>query len=67
MVVSWIPAFNIREENPYLIQANPGLSAHADAITNYISLTWPGKKVYVVSRNNATEANRAAMFKKISN
>ncbi len=63
MVVSpWLPAFATDKENPYFIQLFPGLNAHAQAITTYILEEMPGKKVYVVARDNAVERNRIQLF-----
>jgi len=65
MVVSpWLPAFSVAEENPFFIQMNPGLGTHAEAITTYIASEWPGKKVFLVSRDNVAEINRLNLFKK---
>ena len=51
-------------ENPFLIQLYPGLSTHAQAITDYIRDEMPDKKVYVVTRDNAVERNRVQLFTK---
>ena len=68
MVVSpWLPAFNTDKENPFLIQLFPGLNAHAQAITMYIKEEMPGKKVYVVARDNVVERNRIQIFSKNTN
>ena len=65
MVVSpWLPAFTIAEENPYFIQATPGLATHAEAISNYIAVHWPGRKVFLVARDKEAEINRIALFRK---
>jgi hypothetical protein len=64
MVVSpWLPAFNIPSENPFFIQANPGLAAHASAITSFIQSQWPDKKVFLVARDIPAEINRLSLFK----
>lgn len=63
MVVSpWLPAFTNETENPFLIQLYPGLSTHAKAISEYIRDEMPGKKVYVVARDNPVERNRLQLF-----
>jgi hypothetical protein len=65
MVVSpWLPAFTNEKENPFFIQLFPGLSTHAQAIMEFIKDQMPGKKVYVVARDNAAELNRIQLFKK---
>ncbi|MDZ4747800.1 MAG: hypothetical protein SH808_04890 [Saprospiraceae bacterium] len=65
MVVSpWLPAFTMDSTNPFLIQLYPGLSTHAQAITEYIRDKMHDKKVYVVMRDNPVERNRAEMFTK---
>ena len=65
MVVSpWLPAFNVAVENPFFIQMNPGLGTHAEAITTFIASHWPGKKVFLVARDNVVEINRLNLFKK---
>lgn len=63
MVVSpWLPAFSGDSVNPFLIQLYPGLNTHAQAITEYIRDEMRNKKVYVVTRSNAVERNRAQLF-----
>lgn len=65
MVVSpWLPAFTGDSVNPFLIQLYPGLNTHAQAITEYIRDEMRNKKVYVVTRDNAIERNRAQLFTK---
>lgn len=65
MVVSpWLPAFNVAEENPYFVQVTPGLTSHAEAISDYIAEHWPTWKVFLVARNNASELNRISLFSK---
>ncbi len=65
MVVSpWLPAFTNDTENPFLIQLYPGLSTHAQAITDFISEEMKDKKVYVVTRDNVVERNRVQHFTK---
>lgn len=65
MVVSpWLPAFSGDSVNPFLIQLYPGLNTHAQTITEYIRDEMRNKKVYVVTRDNATERNRAQLFTK---
>ncbi len=66
MVVSpWLPAFTMDSTNPFLIQLYPGLSTHAEAITEFIRDKMRDKKVYVVTRDSPIERNRAQMFTKI--
>jgi hypothetical protein len=63
MVVSpWLPAFSGDSVNPFLIQLYPGLNTHAQTITEYIRDEMRNKKVYVVTRDNAVERNRAQLF-----
>jgi hypothetical protein len=50
--------------NPFLIQLYPGLSTHAETISEYIQERMRNKKVYVVTRDNPIERNRAQMFTK---
>lgn len=65
MVVSpWLPAFSGDSVNPFLIQLYPGLNTHAQTITEYIRDEMRNKKVYVVTRDNAVERNRAQLFTK---
>lgn len=65
MVLSpWLPAFNTAEENPYFVQVTPGLTSHAEAISNYIASHWPNKKVFLVARNTTAELSRLNLFKK---
>lgn len=67
LVISpWLPAFNIDTENPYFIQVLPGLNTHAEAIMNFIGDRYLTKKIYLVARNNPTEIQRLALFKKNS-
>ncbi|MEO7926184.1 MAG: hypothetical protein ABIR93_05585 [Saprospiraceae bacterium] len=66
VVSPWLPAFTIEKENPFFIQAVPGLTTHAAAIMDYISDEYRGKKVYLVARNNPGEINRLQFFKKNS-
>ena len=63
MVVSpWLPAFTMDSTNPFLIQLYPALSTHAQSITDYIHDRMRDKKVFVVTRDNPVERNRAQMF-----
>jgi hypothetical protein len=64
VVSPWLPAFSLDEENPYFIQAVPGLQAHANAITQFLARQWPSKKVYLVARDVPSEINRLSLFKK---
>ncbi len=65
MVISpWLPAFSMAVENPHFIQAVPGLPAHAETITRYLAEAFPGKKIFLVARNNPAEINRLLLFKK---
>lgn len=65
MVVSpWLPAFTMDSTNPFLIQLYPALSTHAQSITEFIRDKMHDKKVYVVTRDNPVERNRAQMFTK---
>lgn len=64
VVSPWLPAFNIDFENPYFIQVIPGLNTHATAIMDFIDDEFGSKKVYLVARNNPTEIQRLALFKK---
>ena len=65
MVVSpWLPAFTMDTTNPFFIQLYPGLSTHAQSITDFIGDKMPDKKVFVVTRDNPIERNRALMFEK---
>lgn len=66
VVSPWLPSFNTESANPYLIQLSPALSSHALVITEFIRDEMPGKKVYVVTRDNATERNRVQLFSKDS-
>ena len=64
IVSPWLPAFNIDSENPYFIQAIPGLNTHADAIMDFIDRSYDPWKIFLVARNNPTEIQRLALFKK---
>jgi hypothetical protein len=64
IVSPWLPAFSLPSENPYFIQAVPGLGAHANAITEFIATTWPFKKIYLVARDIPVEINRLSLFRK---
>lgn len=64
VVSPWLPAFSLPQENPYFIQAVPGLGSHASAITQFLSQTWPFKKIYLVARDVPAELNRLSLFKK---
>jgi hypothetical protein len=64
VISPWLPAFSTQTENPYFIQAVPGLGAHATAITNFLSQSVPFKKIYLVARDVPAEINRLLLFKK---
>ncbi|MEO7907305.1 MAG: hypothetical protein ABIT06_10050, partial [Saprospiraceae bacterium] len=64
VVSPWLPAFSLDTENPYFIQTVPGLSKNAEAIMDYIADELINRKVYLVARNNPTEIQRLASFKK---
>lgn len=64
VVSPWLPAFNIESENPYFIQVVPGLNTHASAIMDFIGTSFTSKKIFLVARNNPSEIQRLALFKK---
>ena len=66
VISPWLPAFNTETENPYFIQILPGLNTHADAIMEFIEEEFNDKKIFLVARNNPTEIQRLALFKKNS-
>jgi hypothetical protein len=64
IISPWLPAFTIAEENPYFIQALPGLNSHADAISRFLADDCAGKKIFLVARNIPSDINRLNLFKK---
>ncbi len=62
LVSPWLPAFTPKVPSPELIQLTPGLERHAEAIMRFIRETMPGQRVVLVSRDNAAERSRLALF-----
>lgn len=63
VVSPWVPGFEMDGKNPFLVQMTPGLSAHAEAIFEYIEKNYSEYNVFVVVRNEASELNRLQIFK----
>ena len=59
----WTPSIPLDSDNPWFIQLNPGLEAHAVAIVDYLDTHMGDAKVYMVARNDVREKNRLNLFR----